>query len=61
MLTASLFVLHFDILLCVIHTHISILTAPCLLGFTGISQLNEFCIEKQYFPKGVSWIKQSLG
>lgn len=29
-----------------IHTHISILAPPGLLSFTGISQLNEFCMKK---------------
>lgn len=37
------------------HTHISILVPPCLLSFTGISQLNEFCMKKTVFPQRVCY------
>lgn len=41
-----------QLVLCNIRTCISILAPPCLLSFTGISQLNEFCMKKQSSPNG---------
>lgn len=49
-----------QLVLCFIHTRISILAPPCLLSFTGISQLNEFWMKKRVSPKGVLWFKPSL-
>lgn len=54
MLTPLLFILHFDSFAYGLAlAHISIFALFRRLGFTGISQLNEFCMKKTLcFPKG---------